>query len=142
MQQATNGTILALDIGERRIGVARASTVARLASPLATLDNNEQFINNLRSLIDQEQASLIVVGLPRNLSGEDTAQTELVRQFTIELEQSLNLKTVFQDEALTSHKAEQELNSRGRSFTKGDVDALAATYILEDYLRNNSGETS
>jgi putative holliday junction resolvase len=136
---ANSQTILALDVGERRIGVARAHVVARLASPLTTLDVTDHIIEDIRKLAGEQEAGLIVIGIPRNLKSEDTDQTRYVRTFAEEL-QTIGVDTVWQDEALTSHKAEKELQSLGRPFTKADIDALAATYILEDYLRDNSGE--
>jgi putative Holliday junction resolvase len=130
--------ILALDIGEKRIGVAIASYVSLLPSPLITLANDEDFFNNLSDIITKQQVNLVVVGLPRGLDGQETAQTETIRRMTNEIEASLGLRTVFQDEALTSQKAKEELDGRGRIYTKPDVDKLAACFILEDYIKDNS----
>lgn len=124
-------SIIALDVGERRIGVAIAGEVARLARPFATLINDEHLMESLGNMLKEEAVTTIVVGLPRNLSGEDTAQTDYVRKFTEQLDRDM---IIFQDEALTSRKAEVELQQRGKPYVKGDIDALAATYILEDYL--------
>lgn len=123
--------ILSLDVGERRVGVAIANVIARLPRPLITLDNTEHMFQDIADLVTKVDAEVLVVGLPRNLSGDDTAQTAYVRAFAAKIE---NVEIVFQDEALTSQKAEQELKARGKPFAKGDIDALAATYILEDYL--------
>jgi putative holliday junction resolvase len=135
----SNQAILALDVGERRIGVARAHRIARLASPLITLEVSDHTIDDIQKLAADQEASLIVIGLPRNLSSQDTDQTRYVRTFADKL-QAAGVQTVWQDEALTSQKAEQELQNRGKPYAKGDIDALAATYILEDYLRDNPGE--
>ena len=124
-------SIVALDIGERRIGVAVASQITKLPHPHSTLDNTMTVWNDIRDLMKEYAADTLVVGLPRNLSGDDTAQTTYVRNFVA---QAPDLHIVFQDEALTSRKAEAELISRGKPYVKGDIDALAATYILEDYL--------
>lgn len=129
-----DNSILALDVGERRVGVALASPIARLANPLVTLDRNDGFIEKLRAIIKGEAVGVLVVGLPRGLNGQRTAQTALVESFTTELRQLIGLPIHFQDEALTSKKAEAELQARGKAYAKGDIDALAATYILEDYL--------
>lgn len=125
-------SILCLDVGERRIGVAIASTIARLPRPLTTLEHTDHVQQDIQQLMANEDAAVVVVGLPRNLSGEDTAQTQYVRDFAGTL---ANVTIVFQDEALTSRKAEAELRQRGKPFEKGDIDALAATIILEDYLK-------
>jgi putative holliday junction resolvase len=123
--------ILSLDVGERRVGVAIANVIARLPRPLTTLDNTDDIWGQIKALVTEHDVETVVVGLPRNLSGDDTAQTRYVRTFAENLSE---YTVVFQDEALTSQKAEKELNSRGKPFAKGDIDALAATYILEDYL--------
>jgi putative transcription antitermination factor YqgF len=81
----------------------------------------------------------MVVGLPRGLDGQETSQTTYSRQFADELGQHLGqtVKIVLQDEAVTSAKAIAELDAAKKHYAKGDVDALAATYILEDYLREH-----
>lgn len=127
--------ILALDVGEKRIGVARASVDARLARPLMTLDHSEDIWQILADLCDKQQASDVVVGLPRGLDGQETAQTRVARVFADTLEQRLGLAVYLQDEAVTSAQAEAELAARGKPYQKGDIDALAATYILEDFLQ-------
>ncbi|HET8992065.1 MAG TPA: Holliday junction resolvase RuvX [Candidatus Saccharimonadales bacterium] len=133
MQNQTNKSVLAIDYGDKRVGIAIASFVARLASPLTTLDNTENLVNDIKSLIDRENVGLLVVGYPRGLDGQVTEQTTKVDQFIDRLE-TLGLDIVRQDESLTSVNALTELNKKGNNYTKADVDALAATYILEDYL--------
>lgn len=133
MTEAT-GSILALDVGAKRIGLALASWIARLASPYATIQNDEQVWQNLRTICQQEGVTRLVAGLPRGLDGQATAQTAYVENFVHMLAAELGLPISLQDEAVTSRKAEDELTARGRQFAKGDIDALAATYILDDYL--------
>lgn len=134
----TNPTILALDVGAQRIGVARASTFARIASPLVTLINDNTTFDEIAALIKSEDVGALVVGLPRGLEGQETAQTQVIRDFVTELKTKTDLPVYFQDEALTSQKAESELESRGKPFSKGDIDALAATFILDDFLQDNA----
>lgn len=128
-----SSTILALDIGERKIGIARANTIAKIAEPLVTLANDDQFLSKLKHLIIEHQVERIIVGLPRNLEGQDTKQTSYVKEFI----QGLNLKAeiVFQDEALTSVSAEDLLSSSGKAYNKEDIDAVAASIILDDYIK-------
>jgi putative Holliday junction resolvase len=139
--QQTPSTILALDVGERRIGVARANTMVRLPGALTTLMREDSVIDDIKRLMHSEGASRLVVGLPRGLNGQETAQTAAVQAFGQALEQALGLPVIWQDEALTSRKAEAELESRGKPYQKGDIDALSAVYILEDYLRDNPEES-
>jgi putative Holliday junction resolvase len=132
---ASAGTILALDIGTVRIGVARASSVARLAEPLTTLRHDDMIFDNLREICQQEDVTQLVVGLPRGLDGQTTAQTDYALDFVQKLADELKLPISLVDEAVTSRQAESELLARGKQFKKGDIDALAAVYILEDYLQ-------
>lgn len=126
---------IALDVGDARIGVAYAHAVARLPRPYTTLANDESLWAKLSKIIQDESIGSVIVGLPRNLHNVDTTQTYTVRRFAEEFRKRYkNIGVYLQDEALTSRKAESELYSRGKPFSKGDVDALAATYILEDYL--------
>ena len=137
-------SVLGIDVGEQRIGVARGRLDTRLASPLTTLESPERFADDIAELCRQEQAGGLVIGLPRGLDGQDTAQTGRARAFGEELERQLSagqsgIQVYWIDEALTSHKAETELQSRGKPYSKGDIDALAATYILEDFLKDSHG---
>lgn len=127
-------SIIALDVGETRVGVARANSETGFPQPLTTLLQDNTFWDNLHDLLEIHNAVKIVVGLPRNLSGEDTLQTVYTRNFVEILKQKSNLPIYMQDEAGTSKQAEQELLSKKKPFAKSDIDALAATYILEDFL--------
>lgn len=133
---SSSDTVLALDVGERRIGVARAKLVTRLPHPLVTITRTEDDDGTqaVADLMKDHQAALLVVGLPRGLDGQETAQTRSVQAFGSALEARIGLSIHWQDEALTSAKAESELQARKKPYAKGDIDALAATYILEDFL--------
>lgn len=134
------GSVIGLDVGGQRIGVAVASLTARLPRPLLTLANDETFFPALEQIMNEEAAVALVVGLPRNLQGEHTEQTRLTEVFTSQLKRRFAVPVYYQDEALTSRQAEAELQARGRQFEPADIDALAAVYILEDFLRNFDGE--
>jgi len=125
---------VALDVGGKRIGVATANAVARIAHPLETLDHNETIMQTIQDLVAREQAAMVVIGFPRNLSGQETEQTRTIQDFGAELENHIQVPIHWQDESVTSRKAEAELKQRGKPFAKGDIDALAAAYILEDFL--------
>jgi len=137
MMSSSDSSILALDVGGRRIGVASANVVARMAHPLTTVENNADILPVLQKILKEERAVGLVVGLPRSLNGEDTDQTRTIRTFVIALKEAIALPMYWQDEAVTSKKAEEELQGRGKPFAKGDIDALAATYILEDFLQEH-----
>ncbi|MBI3624446.1 Holliday junction resolvase RuvX [Candidatus Saccharibacteria bacterium] len=132
--------LLALDVGEKRIGVARASAQARLAAPYATLKNDKYLFQLLATIIADQQVNRVVIGLPLNSEGKDTAQTGFVRRFVDRLrDQITTINIEFQDETLSSQRAEKELLVRKKLYEASDIDALAATYILQDYLEQHGG---
>lgn len=139
METDSYETILALDVGERRIGVARAQLAAPFPSSLTTLDMPESFIEDIVMLCKKEKAGALVVGLPRGLSGQETQQTAFVQNFAKQLELVLDIPLYWIDEALSSVNAETELRERGRPYQKADIDALAAVFILEDFIKDNPG---
>ena len=125
-------SVLGIDVGEKRVGIARVHMIARIPEALGALINDESFSGALQALIDEYQPDVLVVGLPRSLEGNETAQTAYVRAFSQERLVSYNLPIVFQDETLSSRVAEERL--KGTPHAKGDIDAQAAVVILEDYL--------
>ncbi len=127
--------LLGLDIGERRIGVARVNLVARLPQALMTLINDDSFVNKLKDLIKQHQIDALVVGLPRNLKGEETAQSSYTRQFSKDKLAGIGLPIIWQDETLSSVAAAEDMNKRKQK--SDNIDALAAEIILDDYLSAN-----
>jgi putative Holliday junction resolvase len=129
-----SGSILAVDFGEARIGLALASYEAKFAHPVGTLQNNSSLLQQLRGLCEKEKITHLVIGLPRGMNGQDTNQTAAARVFGAKLAEGLELPISWQDEAVTSAKAKAELEDRGKPYAKEEIDSLAATYILEDYL--------
>ncbi|MBC7581338.1 Holliday junction resolvase RuvX [Aeromicrobium sp.] len=132
--------VLALDVGNVRIGVAMADAELRFANPLTTLINDDAIWDTLAALVQENQVEVVVVGLPRSLQGNETPQTQICRLFAENLPERLQMSQLaikLQDEAATSVKAEEELRARGKPYQKADIDALAATYILEDYLNGD-----
>lgn len=127
-----DGDILALDIGDSRIGIARAHTIARLPEPLPTLKNDENFIKNLQNLIDKHKPVTIIAGAPYN-RGEQTAQTLKVIEFVDNLKQKVNVPILLVDESYTSKDADDFLSTNTK--LKYDQDSVAACYILSEYLK-------
>ena len=130
--------LVSLDVGERRIGVAVADDAVRIAVPFTTVEVDGNEIATIAELVMQQDATIIVVGYPRNQQGEATAQTDYVEKFADRLK-DIDAKIVFQDESLTSVIAEQRLVAQKKPYTKGDIDAHAASIILQDYLELNYG---
>lgn len=130
--------IVCLDVGEKRIGVAVADTSIKIAVPYETIDVDGSEIAAIAKIVVVERADTIVVGYPRNQSGEATAQTAYVESFAAQLK-DIAPNIVFQDESLTSVHAEQQLASHKRPYTKADIDAQAAAIILQDYVEEHYG---
>lgn len=128
-------TILALDVGERRLGVAISHNAVRVALPWGTIDRQSTDVwAELARIVTERRVKAIVVGLPRNQSGEETAQSAQVRNFVDDLKQRIEVLYFFQDESLTSRKAEEYLQLQKQPYTKDAIDALAAQLILDDFL--------
>jgi putative Holliday junction resolvase len=136
-----NSSVLSLDVGAKRVGVAVASFKARLPRPLTTLLHDEAIFQALDDIVEAEGVSTLVVGYPRGMQGQQTKQTDEIEEFCTELSRHFSIPIHLQDEALTSRQAEAELEDRGKPYSKGDIDALAATYILEDYLNEQGART-
>lgn len=127
--------LIGLDIGQKRTGVARASSIARLAEPLTTIET-EQLVPKLKDIIDKHQPELIVVGLPRNLQSADTEQTKWVRGIIGDIQSHfLDMHFEFQDEALTTVAAKERL---AKNTT--EIDAEAASIILQDFLDEQTAD--
>lgn len=128
---------LGVDVGTKRIGLARVNKVARLPEPICTIANDDLVVEKIHVIAQEYNSDRLVVGLPRNLSGEDTKQTVFSREFADKLNM-LGIKITLQDEALSSKQAEKliregifRINARGE---KVGVDEVAACIILNDFI--------
>ena len=129
-------SIIALDVGEKRIGVAHADTTVRVPVLHSTIEVNGLEIERIRQIVAELQPMRIVVGYPRNQRGEPTAQTKDVKKFAHQLHE-LQIPIVYQDESLTSVLAEKYLKAQKKPYTKADIDGQAAAIILGDYLEEH-----
>lgn len=131
-------SLICLDVGEKRIGVALADTGVRIAIPFDTIPVDGNELRAIADIIVREQSDILIIGFPRNQQGEATAQSSYVEQFAKQLE-DMGPNIVFQDESLTSVLAEQRLQESGRPYEKKDIDMHAAAIILQDYIEANYG---
>lgn len=131
-------TLVGLDVGEKRIGVAIADTEVRIAVPFTTIEVDGNEIAAINEVLIHERSDTLVIGYPRNQQGEVTAQTDYVEKFSKQLEDA-GWKIFFQDESLTSVIAEQRLIDQKKPYEKGDIDAQAASIILQDYIEAEYG---
>lgn len=134
----TNHRYIALDIGEKRIGVAEADSSTRFPRPIGVVEVDEMVHDRLRQLITENEPTEIIIGYPRNQSGEPTKQTAAVMKFAGTLAQ-YQVPLLYQDESLTSVMAEEYLKKQKKAYTKADIDAHAAAIILGDFLEGRYG---
>ena len=133
---AQNKAYLGLDVGEVRIGVALADDKVCIAIPYGVVQATDDVQRAIAKLVVDHDITTIVIGYPRNQSGEKTAQTNYVEEFAASIKDIAD-NIVFQDESLTSVMAEDRLRARQKDYQKEDIDAEAATIILQDYLELN-----
>ena len=129
--------LIALDVGSKRIGVAKADTKVRIAVPYGVIEADGSELTQIASFARVYGTNLFVIGLPRNNKGVETAQSLYVRNFAKALKEYLpDAKIRFQDESFTSVEAEEHLKARKKRYAKGEIDAEAAAIILQDFLEN------
>ena len=121
------GDYLALDVGSKRTGIARASSVAKLPQPLKIVET-DKLIDELKALVTAQPTLGIVVGLPRNLDGDNTDQTRWVHNWAEQARKEVDVPFHFQDEALTTAEV------MSRQPNNSQPDAEAAAIILQDFL--------
>lgn len=135
--------LIALDVGTKRIGVAKADSKVRIAIPYSAVEVDGNEFQKIASLARAWDIDSFVIGLPRNSQGEETEQSRYVRQFARELKKVIpSAKICFQDESLTSVEAEKRLKNRKKGYKKGDIDSEAATIILQDFLEEKTGKST
>lgn len=127
--------LIGLDVGTKRIGVSKADTSTKIAVPDGFVNVNGQEFAEIARIARMYSTSTFVVGLPRNNNGEETKQSLYARNFARQLAMSIpNTRIYFEDESLTSVEAERRLKERKKKYQKGEIDAEAATIILQDFL--------
>ncbi len=142
MQAAAPLRYLALDVGNRRIGVAVSDELGLTAQPVLTLERRRNPREDLRSLARLARrfgVAGIVVGNPLHLDGSESAQTAKTQAFAAALGELTGLPIHLHDERLTSHQAHQILYQTGhpRQQHHRVVDQVAATLILKDFLEES-----
>jgi len=129
------GARLAIDYGERRIGIAKSDNSRLIASPVVTLDNSEStdVYSAIKDIVTESNAMLIYIGLPLHLSGKESASSEKARVFAGLLKQHLppEIQIRLLDERLTTSSAVGELKNAGLKGSRESIDQLAAVKILE-----------
>ena len=130
--------ILALDYGDKKIGIAISDPMKIIAKPLMVINNlsYKHILFEIQNLITDQHIEKIVVGLPLTLKNKKSIQTKKVLKFIEELNKDINLPIIAYDERLTSKIAIQSLINQGvkTGHNKKDIDKTAAAIFLQDYL--------
>lgn len=132
------GRILALDIGDRRIGVAVSDPMGIIASPYTVIDRKytPDYLTEISKIVINRSIEKLVVGMPLNMKGQASAQTEKVSKMILDLKSYFDLPVISIDERLSSISAEKSLQQQGvkTGHNKGDIDKTAAAIFLQEYL--------
>ena len=134
-----NGYVLGLDVGSKRIGTALASVIARLPQPGEVIDAQDKPFEAIQALVEAEDVKCIVVGLPRNLKGAETAQSQDIRVFAQNLGEQVSVPIMFADESLSSVRADEL--GKNNTFKNVSRDSLAACFILEEFFETTTIES-
>ena len=132
--------VMALDFGERRIGVAISDPTGTLATPHTVIRRRskvEDFAAVAR-LVTELEAERVVVGLPLSLNGEIGPQARRVMRYSQALQQTLDIPVELFDERYSTVTADELLTESGRK-RRVPIDAAAAAVILQDYLESQRG---
>ncbi len=136
--EAGAGRILALDLGEKRIGVALSDEMQLIARSVAVIARSSRAADfeQIASIAREHGATSLLVGLPVELDGQEGALAAWVRDYSAALGQHLGLEVTLWDESFSSKQASASMRARGvrAREQKEWIDAVAAAFILQDYL--------
>lgn len=136
--------IMALDHGDKRIGVAISDPLGIAAHGLPTIETDRKGgeIDRIRELVDVKDVERVVVGLPVNMDASEGERARKARSFAKELRRRLDVPVELSDERLTSAQAHRELSRQGASMReRGErVDRMAAQLILRRYMGRRESE--
>ncbi len=127
--------VVAVDFGEKRIGLATSDASGLLATPRVTLrrKSDRAAIEELARFCREEEAGLVVFGIPRSPEGVESPFAARIRSFASRFAGAAGIPVRFHEETLTSNEASRRLPRRA---TREDLDRTAAAILLEDYLQS------
>jgi putative Holliday junction resolvase len=141
-----NMRVMALDVGDKTIGVAISDALLLTAQFRPTIRRKDlkSDIEMLQKLVVENEVHEIIVGQPLHMNGKESPQSQKIARFAEQLRQALGLPIVFWDERLTSFEAEQHLQQMGLNWRqrREQVDKIAAMIILQNYLDSRPGRSA
>ncbi len=134
---------LALDVGDKRIGLAISDPMGTFAQPLMTIERKGDVASTIAQIVIEREVGKVVIGLPINMDGSRGERVEKVEEFTKELRNKTSVPLVYMDERLTTSEAERLMISAdiGRKKRRKSIDSIAAAIILEKWLRSGGGQS-
>jgi putative Holliday junction resolvase len=137
------GRVLAIDYGRKRTGLAVTDILQIVANSLETVPTHT-LMQYLKDYVKKETVDTIVVGLPKQMNGQESESMKYIKPFVARLAKELpNIPVVMYDERFTSSIAQRAMIDGGMKKSdrreKGRVDSIAAAIILNDYLQSKSG---
>jgi putative holliday junction resolvase len=133
-------SVLALDIGSKRVGVAGCDGLGLMAIGITTIERTSipADFQAIEQIAIEREVTLLVVGMPYLADGSIGSQGKKIQKYANKLSKALNLPVEYVDERYTSFEAEQRMISSGRSPSrnKGEIDLHAAEIILQSWLES------
>lgn len=136
------GKILGVDYGLKRAGLAISDETGTIAFPFETVEfvGRRNLFLHIRRIVEEQEISELVVGLPLTLRGKQGKIAEEVKKFGEEIEKKIGVKVHYVDERFTSVEAEKMLRSNKSRIRRKDrrkIDLISAVIILQTYLDTN-----
>ena len=135
------GRLLAIDYGNKRVGLAISDPTQIIAKPYKTVaySDNENLLTQIRTIISNKKIEKIILGLPLNMKGNKSHQTNLTIEFCDFLKENCDIPILIYDERLSSLSAKKSLVLQGvkTGYNKARIDETAAAIFLQQYLDQN-----
>ena len=132
------GRLLAIDYGEKRLGLAISDPNQIISKPLKTiiLSDSQYIYNELEKIISDYEIQKLIIGLPLGMDGKNTQQTSKVEAFKENLQNKIGIPIIMFDERLSSVSAKKSLISQGikTGHNKSKIDQTAAAIFLQHFL--------
>ena len=132
------GRLLAIDYGEKRLGLAISDPNQIISKPLKTiiLSDSQYLYNELEKIISDYEIQKLIIGLPLGMDGKNTQQTSKVEAFKEDLQNKISIPVILFDERLSSVSAKKSLISQGikTGHNKSKIDQTAAAIFLQHFL--------
>lgn len=143
--------ILAIDYGEKRIGLAISDSKGIIASPLDVLKITkrrgiDEILEDILLIVEEYKVKSILVGKPQEFEEVHSKSTKKIESFAKKLSELINIPVIFQDESYSTTQAQNMLLSLGQNTrsSRGKIDMISATVFLQDFLnsKNNQNENN